>query len=327
MNILEALVELRDSFHTWTANHLATKVDKIEGKGLSTCDFTQEEKDKLASVAENATSVLVDHVLLEDSKNPVQNKVLYSAINSKSDVGHDHDDRYYTEAEVDALLAEKASKEHNVYQWRTIELLPFSPNTPHEFAYEDFIVEVDENGDYVADTDRYFDLPIPIEYDKYNYELKVECFGITKTKEVHDDWSLDKNGTVNSHRTFLHFELPNIIDISIPSTCELDGKQDFADPEYLAKETDGRFQLSEFTIYIKNGSCYVKDNRLIYGHTENNNILYYSSVDDEILDTAQTGTQVCLDFGLGDGDMEDNSKIQAHGIAFSYRAISERIKV
>ena len=34
------------------------KVDKVEGKGLSTNDFTTEEKNKLAIVSDNASSVI-----------------------------------------------------------------------------------------------------------------------------------------------------------------------------------------------------------------------------------------------------------------------------
>ena len=32
---------------------LSTKVEKVEGKGLSTNDFTNEEKEKLANLSEN----------------------------------------------------------------------------------------------------------------------------------------------------------------------------------------------------------------------------------------------------------------------------------
>ena len=60
-----------------------TKVDKVSGKGLSTNDFTTEEKNKLAGIAEGATKVTVDSSLSSSSTNPVQNKVVNSALAGK----------------------------------------------------------------------------------------------------------------------------------------------------------------------------------------------------------------------------------------------------
>lgn len=47
----------------------------------------------------------LDSVLDTNSSNPVANKAVTSALNNKSDVGHTHDEGYYTESEMDALLA------------------------------------------------------------------------------------------------------------------------------------------------------------------------------------------------------------------------------
>ena len=59
---------------------LGTKVDKVEGKGLSTNDFTTEEKNKLAAIENGATKTIVDKALSLSSTNPVQNVVITSAI-------------------------------------------------------------------------------------------------------------------------------------------------------------------------------------------------------------------------------------------------------
>lgn len=59
------------------------KVDKVSGKGLSTNDFTTEEKNKLAGIAAGATKVTVDSALSSSSTNPVQNKVVNSALAGK----------------------------------------------------------------------------------------------------------------------------------------------------------------------------------------------------------------------------------------------------
>lgn len=62
------------------------KVDKVNGKGLSTNDYTTAEKNKLAGIAAGATAVTVDSTLSDSSTNPVQNKVIAAALNSLSGV-------------------------------------------------------------------------------------------------------------------------------------------------------------------------------------------------------------------------------------------------
>lgn len=61
---------------------LATKVDAVSGKGLSTEDYTTAEKNKLASIAEGANKITVDSALSASSTNPVQNKVVNTAISN-----------------------------------------------------------------------------------------------------------------------------------------------------------------------------------------------------------------------------------------------------
>lgn len=63
---------------------LGNKVDKVSGKGLSTNDYTTTEKNKLAGIAEGANKTTVDTTLSDTSTNPVQNKVIYSALSSKA---------------------------------------------------------------------------------------------------------------------------------------------------------------------------------------------------------------------------------------------------
>ena len=61
------------------------KVDKVDGKGLSANDYTTEEKNKLAGIAAGATAVTVDSALSSSSENPVQNKVINTALGNKVD--------------------------------------------------------------------------------------------------------------------------------------------------------------------------------------------------------------------------------------------------
>lgn len=64
---------------------LAGKVDKVSGKGLSTNDYTTEEKNKLAGIEAQANKTVVDSALSSSSENPVQNKVINTAIAGKAD--------------------------------------------------------------------------------------------------------------------------------------------------------------------------------------------------------------------------------------------------
>lgn len=61
-----------------------TKVDKVAGKGLSTNDYTTAEKNKLAGIATGANKTVVDTALSSSSTNPVQNKVVNTAISNLS---------------------------------------------------------------------------------------------------------------------------------------------------------------------------------------------------------------------------------------------------
>lgn len=60
-----------------------TKVDKEEGKGLSTNDYTNDFKTKLEGIAEGATKVIVDDTIKE-STNAVQNSAVKKALDNKA---------------------------------------------------------------------------------------------------------------------------------------------------------------------------------------------------------------------------------------------------
>ena len=64
-------------------NTVSSKVDKVSGKGLSTNDFTDTDKSKLDGIATGANKTTVDSALSSTSTNPVQNKVVNTALSSK----------------------------------------------------------------------------------------------------------------------------------------------------------------------------------------------------------------------------------------------------
>ena len=59
LNELAAALGSDPNFATTIANQLGNKVDKVEGKGLSTNDYTNEEKAKLSGVEEGANKTLI----------------------------------------------------------------------------------------------------------------------------------------------------------------------------------------------------------------------------------------------------------------------------
>lgn len=63
---------------------IGDKVDKVNGKGLSTNDYTTDEKNKLEGIATGANKTIVDSTLSSSSTNPIQNKVISTALNTKA---------------------------------------------------------------------------------------------------------------------------------------------------------------------------------------------------------------------------------------------------
>lgn len=102
----------KGTFETFLQEHqdISGKVDKVSGKGLSTEDYTTAEKNKLTNISPGAevnvqsdwnqtdtgaddyiknkptipSGVSVDTALSSTSENPVQNKVINSALNGKA---------------------------------------------------------------------------------------------------------------------------------------------------------------------------------------------------------------------------------------------------
>lgn len=139
-------------YHGKNKEALAKKVDKIDGKGLSTNDFTTEEKTKLAAIEENANKyelpaataeklggvkvgdrlsitadgvlsatvqeTVVDSALSETSANPVQNKVVKAELDKKVTkvTGKDLSTNDYTTEDKNKLKDIAANAQVNVLE-------------------------------------------------------------------------------------------------------------------------------------------------------------------------------------------------------------------
>ena len=84
LNELAAALGDDSNFATTVVTQIGNKVDKVDGKGLSTNDYTTAEKDKLASIENGANKTIVDTDLNSTSTNPVENKAIYAQFNSIS---------------------------------------------------------------------------------------------------------------------------------------------------------------------------------------------------------------------------------------------------
>ncbi len=69
---------------TFISSAISGKVDAETGKGLSTNDYTDAEKTKLAGIEAQANKTVVDSSLSSSSENPVQNKVINTALGNKA---------------------------------------------------------------------------------------------------------------------------------------------------------------------------------------------------------------------------------------------------
>lgn len=179
------------SFKTNLLDWLKTKVyvkneidNKLNGKSDSDHTHTtatvsvngflsKEDKSKLDGIATEANKTIVDTSLSATSTNPVQNKVvnsalsgkansshshsisnitnLQSALNGKSATGHNHDDRYYTETEMNTKLNGKANSSHT-HTASQISDLTVSTHTPANgarlYKYGKIVMAVFNNYQY-----------------------------------------------------------------------------------------------------------------------------------------------------------------------------------
>ena len=86
------------------ANDLASKQDKITGTPGQIVGFDENGN----AVAQSNQTSNVDEKISEHNTDTNAHSDIRNLINGKSDSGHNHDDKYYTETEVNNLLSQKA---------------------------------------------------------------------------------------------------------------------------------------------------------------------------------------------------------------------------
>ena len=98
--------------YAFVTQGLSGKVDKAQGKQLSTEDYTTAEKTKLGGIEAEANKTIVDSALSDTSTNPVQNKVVKENLDDKYPKAWDVE---LTQAQYDALPASKYVDGKNYY--------------------------------------------------------------------------------------------------------------------------------------------------------------------------------------------------------------------
>ncbi|MGY3795503.1 hypothetical protein [uncultured Aquimarina sp.] len=109
---------------------LTNKVTVEDGKGLSSNDFTNEEKQKLASLSSTGGNITVDSVLSDASVNPVRNNAITVALKNKVSIN---------EGEYRAL--KNSVLKHNVRTYANVKA--------DEITFDTDFIEVDK----LLDTD------------------------------------------------------------------------------------------------------------------------------------------------------------------------------
>lgn len=94
----------------WVYEYGVTSQSSVNG-------FVYDHEKKLENIDDGANKTVVDSSLSSSSKNPVQNKVVNSALNGKSNTGHEHtsDEIHYAydqNVSVTTILENKAAKNH-----------------------------------------------------------------------------------------------------------------------------------------------------------------------------------------------------------------------
>lgn len=77
MDIMNAFRTVTTALKEWADKN---KVQKVDGKGLSTNDYTTEEKNKLFGIEAGANKTVVDTTVNSNSTNPIQNKAVYDYV-------------------------------------------------------------------------------------------------------------------------------------------------------------------------------------------------------------------------------------------------------
>lgn len=103
-------------------NKLNLKVDKVDGKGLSSNDYTSDEKTKLANIASGAQVNVLEGILKNGDTVPITNKIANISVPTKlSDLTNDSG--FQTATQVSTAISE-AVADITSFEFEVVQSLP-----------------------------------------------------------------------------------------------------------------------------------------------------------------------------------------------------------
>lgn len=195
---------------TYNKNDIDTKLNEKANNtvvsGSSNGLMSSADKTKLDGIAEGANKTTVDSSLSGESENPVQNKIINTALEGKANISHNHDDLYYTETEIDGKLDSIQGALDSLvgFEAQIVEALP--PTGEDGIMYlvlsEDGGVEQDIYNEYIWVNGKFEKIGnTAVEVDLSGYATKeyvgTQLSGYVTTTKLEGDLATKANVTHN----------------------------------------------------------------------------------------------------------------------------------
>lgn len=206
LNNFKLLVEKITYNKTDIDAKLNEKANNTVVSGSSNGLMSSADKTKLDGIAEGANKTTVDSSLSGESENPVQNKIINTALEGKANISHNHDDLYYTETEIDGKLDSIQGALDSLvgFEAQIVEALP--PTGEDGIMYlvlsEDGGVEQDIYNEYIYVNGKFEKIGnTAVEVDLSGYATKeyvgTQLSGYVTTTKLEGDLATKANVTHN----------------------------------------------------------------------------------------------------------------------------------
>lgn len=206
LNNFKLLVEKITYNKTDIDAKLNEKANNTVVSGSSNGLMSSADKTKLDGIAEGANKTTVDSSLSGESENPVQNKIINTALEGKANISHNHDDLYYTETEIDGKLDSIQGALDSLvgFEAQIVEALP--PTGEDGIMYlvlsEDGGVEQDIYNEYIWVNGKFEKIGnTAVEVDLSGYATKeyvgTQLSGYVTTTKLEGDLATKANVTHN----------------------------------------------------------------------------------------------------------------------------------
>lgn len=206
LNNFKLLVEKFTYNKTDIDAKLNDKANNTVASGSSNGLMSSADKTKLDGIAEGANKTTVDSSLSGESENPVQNKIIKTALDGKANLAHNHDDLYYTETEVDEKVEQLQSALDSLvgFEAQIVEELPSigEDGVMYLVLSEDGGVEQDIYNEYIYVNGKFEKIGnTAVEVDLSGYATKVyvgeQLSGYVTTSKLTSDLETKANVTHN----------------------------------------------------------------------------------------------------------------------------------